>query len=97
MIWNERASPRPTRCGIERERDVLTGEQDRSGIRAKGAGDLVNQGRLARAVGADDGMQLAGSNGEADVVGDDESAVSLPQVAQFEQGLSHDAASAAGP
>ena len=57
----------------------------------------MNQGRLARAVGADDGMQLAGLNGEADVVGDDESAVSLPQVAQLEQGLSHGAASAAGP
>src|SRR4029078_7664431 len=50
-----------------RERgDVLTGEQDRSGIRAQGAGDLVDQGRLARAVGADDGMQLAGLTVEAD-------------------------------
>ena len=57
----------------------------------------MDQGRLAGAVGADDGMQLAGSNGEADVVGDDEGAVGLPQVAQLEQGLSHDAASAAGP
>jgi hypothetical protein len=57
----------------------------------------MDEGRLARTVGADDGMQLAGLDGQAHIVRDNEGAVGFPHMAEFEKGLSHDEASAAGP
>ena len=53
----------PTRCVHRQMRDVLAVEQDLSGIGGQHAGDLVDQRRLAGAVRADDGVQLAGLNG----------------------------------
>ena len=60
MIWNERASPRRTRCCIG---GAVTSSPSNGLVRNpsdSGAGDLVDQRRLAGAVGADDGVQLAG-------------------------------------
>src|SRR4030095_5822529 len=58
-------------------RDVLAGEADVAAVRAQGAGDQVEQGGLAGAVRPHDAEQLAGLEGEADVVDREDAATAL--------------------
>ena len=53
------------RCGRGRALDALAGKRDRALIGRDLAGDHVEQGGLAGAVGADDGEELAGPDAEA--------------------------------
>jgi hypothetical protein len=52
--------------------------------------DAVEDGRLPGAVGADDGEQLAGVDGEADVVEGGDAPEGEPDRVELEQGLRHD-------
>ena len=89
VIWNERASPRCARAGIGQMRDVAAVEDDAAGVGGERAGDLVDEGGLAGAVGADDGVGLAGEDVEVDAVGDLERAERLAEVLQAQHGRAH--------
>ena len=56
-------------------RDVAAGEADLPGIGAQASADLVDQGGLAGAVGADDGVDFTDLHGEIQIVGGDDAAV----------------------
>ena len=79
MRWNERAMPsrtifcggRPTRSRPSNDTEPLVGPEM--------AGDEVEEGRLAGAIGADDGMGFAGLEVERDVARGDEAGEGLPQ------------------
>src|ERR1043166_7447061 len=64
---------------------VMALEQDAAGIRFGEAGDLMDQRGLAGAVGADDGMQLAGRDLEADIIGDGERAIVLGEIPKLQR------------
>jgi len=59
--------------------DVATEEADGARIGRQAAGELADQGRLAGAVGADQGMDLAGAHLDRKVVGRDQAAEALDQ------------------
>src|SRR5579875_3172334 len=61
--------------------DVLALELDRSGARRNDVREHVEEGRLARAVGPDDGADLAFAELERDVVDRSQAAVALGEVA----------------
>ena len=60
--------------------DVLAGEADRAGVGAQVAGELADEGGLAGAVRADDGVRLAFAHVEVDAVGRAQRAEGLAQV-----------------
>ena len=72
--------PGEAEAGAGRHRQpghVVAVEEDAAGIGGEGAGDLVDEGGLAGAVGADDGVGLAGQDGEVDAGGHPEGAERL--------------------
>ena len=97
VIWNERASPSRAAPIGRQPGDVPAGEMNGAGIRLQLPGQLADQRGLAGAVGADDGVQFARRDVERQIVGRDDAAEPPDQVFDAEQGLSHGAASRAGP
>ncbi len=78
----ERARQPPPGAPMHRQMgDVLSVEQDAAGIGRQFAGDLRQQRRLARAVGADEGMQLASVHRQLDVLRHLQAAEGLAQAA----------------
>ena len=57
----------------------------------------MNERRLAGAVRTDDRVELSGRDRQADVVGDHEGAVSLAQVFEFQDRISHGGLAGASP
>ena len=79
VIWKERAEPQP-HPGMGRQAgDVAAGEMDGAGVGREVAGELADQRRLAGAVGADQGVDLARPHVDRDVVGRDQAAEALDQ------------------
>jgi hypothetical protein len=74
--------------------DVAAGEQNAAGVGSGQPGNLIDQGRLARAIRSNDGVQFVGPDVKRQVVGDDEGAEFLPQPFEAEHGFSHGRASA---
>src|SRR5262249_52383381 len=66
-------------------RHVLAGEEHASAVGGELARELVDERGLAGAVGADDGVQLAGRDVQRDLVGDQERAVALDQRLRAQQ------------
>ena len=85
MIWNVRAMPRAHALFGRKRRDVAAVEQDRARGRREEAADQIEERRLAGAVGADHGAQLARLDGERDVVDGDQAAEALRDVVDLEQ------------
>ena len=75
--------------GHRQMRDVATVEDDAAGVGGERAGDLVDERGLAGAVGADDGVRLAGQNVEVDAVGDLQRAERLGEVLQAQHRRAH--------
>ena len=69
--------------------DLPPGEMDAAGIRLQGTGNVVDEGSLASPVGADQGMHLAGGDGEIDILQGVYGGETARQAADFEQGFSH--------
>ena len=85
MFWKVRPTPSSTtRCG-GRPDDLRPVEDDRARIRMVDAGDLVEERRLAGAVGADQGDDRAARDREVDVVRRDEAAELLADLRRDEQ------------
>src|SRR6218665_2160505 len=64
--------------------DVVSVEGDAASIGGDGAGNLLNQRRLASPVGADDGVYLAVPDVQIQVVGGNQAAVAFYQLVQAE-------------
>jgi hypothetical protein len=69
--------------------DLFTRQVDRPRILGQLAGDLQDQRGLARAVRADDGVQLVASNVERQITGGDQSAEAFDQPFDAKQGIIH--------
>jgi hypothetical protein len=67
-----------------------------SSIRAHLTSQLTNEGRLASAVGTDDGMEFAGHDGQVKGSGGNHGPKAFYQSPYLKQGLGHGWASAAG-
>ena len=80
----------PDAARRQQMRDVLAVENDAARCRREEAGDQIEEGRLAGAVRADDGAQLAGLDRHRDIVDGDQAAEMLRDVFDLEQ--THDAA-----
>ena len=65
--------------------DVAPVEMNRAFVRMQLAGQLGDQRALAGAVGADDGVQLAGGDVEAEVVGGQQAAVAFDQAVRTQE------------
>ncbi len=65
--------------------DVGTGEDDRAAVARELAAELRHQGRLAGAVRADQGVDLAGVDVQVDAIGRDQPAEALLEAAHVEQ------------
>ena len=98
----ERRILRQERGGLERarkppaaalrhveSRDVLAVEDDAAAVARHSAGQLVDQRRLARAVGTNQSMQLAGVGFERDFVVRQQRAEALAEPFHYEQGRGH--------
>ena len=72
-----RAMPSFARFAIDKAVTSLPFKKNPSRVRRLAAGELVDEGGLAGAVRADDRVQLAGHEVEADVVGHLERAIGL--------------------
>ena len=68
MIWNERDMPLRAICARRQAGDVLAGEADAAAVGPVAAGQHVEAGGLAGAVGAHDAGQLAFLEGQRDVL-----------------------------
>ena len=75
---------------------VAPGEMHAAAVRLQGAGYMVDEGRLAGAVGSNQGMHFAGIDREIDPLQGVDRSEAARQVAHLEQGLSH-RLSRAGP
>src|SRR5437764_797096 len=64
--------------------DVFAAVEDLAGCGTQHAGELVDEGRLAGAIGADEGVARALRQREVDVVGGDDSAERLAELARLE-------------
>jgi hypothetical protein len=92
----ERTAEPQLDAGVGRQpRHVAAGEVDGARIGREIAGDLADQGGLARAIGTDQGVDLARAHVDGDVVGGDQAAEALDQAVGREQRLSHCACRAA--
>ena len=91
-IWNEREMP--SRATLRGESSLMsrTVERDRAGVGLKIAGDHVDEGRLAGAVGADQADPLAGRDVDVHGVGGDDRAEALVEPAHRKDRV-HSAAS----
>jgi len=67
LIWKVRPIPRWTRLSSGSPSDFMAVEEDRAGARLNAAGDQVDEGRLAGAVGTDQGAALAARKREIEV------------------------------
>ena len=78
--------PMPARDGVARALDLhrLAVDQDLALVGLEQPVEDVHQGRLARAVLAEQGVDLAGLDGQVDVVVGDQVAEALGDAAQFE-------------
>ncbi len=92
QVLVDRLDPDAARVHRARELDWLAVEDDLAVFRRMDAGDAFDEGRLARAVVAEQAHHLAACDVEAHVVDRDESAEDFCQVADGEQGLAHCAA-----
>ena len=70
-------------------RDVAAGEADMALLRRDLAGDEADEGRFARAVRADHGMEFAVLDVEIDGVGCDDAAEAFGQTLDCKQRISH--------
>ena len=87
-IWKVRMRPMPKVSCIPLPVDgTLTFEGDAAAGGAHGAGNDVEEGGLARAVGADDAGDVAGFDFEGAMVQGADAAEVLDQVSRFEYGL----------
>src|SRR5580704_1851280 len=69
----------------------LAVEDDRAGLVVQGAAEAIDQGRLARAVGADQAQPLAARDRQVDIVQGDKATKALAEPADLEQRLCHHA------
>ena len=89
----ERARQPQPHAGMDRQSgDVAAGEVDGAGVGPQVAGELADQGRLAGAVGTDQGMDLALAHLDREIVGRDQAAEALDQPSGFKERFSHGAA-----
>ena len=79
--------PRP-RSHVQRV-DALPHEANGAAVGADLAHDLLDQGRFARAIRADQGVDLSGQQGQADAIGGLQRAEAFAQIGQFKDRLSH--------
>ena len=97
-IWKERPRPAydagstPT-CGNAKMADVASEKRDRAAVLLDGAGDLMNESGLARAIRSDQRVDFACAKIEADIVRRFQRAEAFPQIPDGKDGLSHDALS----
>jgi hypothetical protein len=80
-------APHPLMHG--KARDVLTLEQDTSGVWRGEAGDLVDERGLASAVRADHRVKLTREHFQIHVIGHDKRAIGLAQPVEAKERLSH--------
>ena len=79
VIWKERASPSRTRACVGRRVTSRPAKWMVPAVGPEVAGELAHQGGLARAVGADQGMDLARPDVDRDRIGGDQAAEALDQ------------------
>ncbi len=94
----ERARQAQRAAAIGRQmRDVAAGHGNTAGVRREMSRELADQRRLAGAVRADDGVQLALRDIERDMVGSKDAAEAAHQLVDVEQRISHGKTSRACP
>src|SRR5262249_10055007 len=81
--------PAPGAMRRAESRDVLVGEANRARIGGEVARELADERGLARAVGADDRVRLAGRHVEVDAVARQQASEALGEAADRQQRLSH--------